>query len=222
MYEIAPVRPSEPLGDEIARRLRFLVVTGRLAPGTHLVEDRLAKDFDVSRGPIRDALRLLTAEGLLESRRRGTYVTGFTADDIEELYSLREAMESLALTLAMGRSEAASWAALDEPVRAMRRAADAADTEAFAAADLDFHSRFYQLSGHRRLISVWEHYRPTFSVLLAITNAQDLDLHPAAGAHATLLERVRAGDLADAVTELAAHLLGSKERLLRAHGEPSS
>ncbi|MGH3658810.1 MAG: GntR family transcriptional regulator, partial [Micromonosporaceae bacterium] len=160
MYEIAPVRPSEPLGDEIARRLRFLVVTGRLAPGTHLVEDRLAKDFDVSRGPIRDALRLLTAEGLLESRRRGTYVTGFTADDIQELYSLREAMESLALTLAMGRSEAASWAALDEPVRAMRQAADAADTEAFAAADLDFHSRFYHLSGHRRLISVWEHYRP--------------------------------------------------------------
>ncbi|KAB8189628.1 FCD domain-containing protein [Nonomuraea phyllanthi] len=219
MYEITSLRQATTLGEEVVRRLRYLVITGRLAPGTHLVEDRLAREFDISRGPIRDALRKLEGEGLLESRRRGLFVVGLDESDVEELYTLRESLESLALRRSMERATPEDWATLQGPIDAMRDAADRGSAEDFASADLEFHSRFYELSGHRRLVSVWEQYRPTFSVLLSVTNAQDADLHPSAEAHVALLEGVRSGDVESTVRELSAHLLGAKNRMRAARAK---
>ncbi|MFI0366630.1 GntR family transcriptional regulator [Actinomadura sp. 1N219] len=213
MYEITSLRQSATLGEEVARRLRYMVITGKLAPGTHLVEDKLARDFDISRGPIRDALRRLEGEGLLESRRRGLFVVGLDESDVEELYTLRESLESLALRHSMQRATPQDWESLLRPLEAMRDAADRGAAEDFAAADLEFHSRFYELSGHRRLVSVWEHYRPTFSVLLSVTNHQDSDLHPSAEAHLALLDAVRSGDVEVSLQELSQHLLGAKNRM---------
>ena len=88
------------LGDQLAEILRAQIVEGDLAAGTHLVEDTLASDHDVSRGPVRDAIKTLMAEGWLESRRRGFFVRELTATDITELYQIREAAEQLASALA--------------------------------------------------------------------------------------------------------------------------
>jgi GntR family transcriptional regulator, gluconate operon transcriptional repressor len=214
----SPSSPSsslqqEPLGDRVAHELRVLIITGTLAPGTHLVEGPLAEQFDVSRGPVRDALKRLEAEGLVESRRRGVFVKGLSAEDVDELYSLREALEAMALRLAMERAGADDWQRAEQHLTQMRAAADAADARAFARADLEFHGQFYALSGHRRLAAVWEQYRPTFAVMLGVTNAQDRDLHPSAEAHADLLEAIRAkrGELTASL--LSEHLLGSCNRL---------
>lgn len=205
---------QEPLGERVAHELRVLVVNGQLEPGTHLVEGVLAERFDVSRGPVRDALRLLEAEGLLESRRRGMFVKGLGAADVDELYSLRESLESLALRLAMAKQR--DWTVARQRVAEMRAAAARADAHEFARADLDFHTEFYVQSGHRRLTAVWEQYRPTFGVMLDITNAQDRDLGPSAQAHADLLEVAAGGDPEVAVTVLAEHLRGSCDRLRNA------
>ncbi|GAA0905159.1 MULTISPECIES: GntR family transcriptional regulator [Streptomyces] len=202
-----------PLGERVAHQLRVLIVTGQLEPGTHLVEGALAGRFDVSRGPIRDALRLLEAEGLVESRRRGVYVTGLSEDDVDELFTLRESMETLALTRAVERAGKLDTDALDSLVTAMREAADRGDPAAFAQADLAFHSAFYSLAGHRRLAAVWEQYRPVFGVILDVTNTQDRDLHPAAEAHADLLRAIRSRDVAEATSLLSSHLLGAGDRL---------
>jgi GntR family transcriptional regulator of gluconate operon len=80
-----PIR-SVALGEQLAALLRARVVRGELEPGTHLVEDAVAADHGVSRGPVRDAFRMLLAEGLLESRRRGFFVKAFTQRDVAELY----------------------------------------------------------------------------------------------------------------------------------------
>ena len=77
-----PIR-ADALGNQVAQRLRELIITRELLPGSHLVEDSLASRFDVSRGPIRDALRILEAEGLVASRRRGIFIVGITLADIE-------------------------------------------------------------------------------------------------------------------------------------------
>lgn len=61
------------MGDQIAHRLRLDIVTGVIAHDTHLAEDAIASRFDVSRGPVRDALRQLESEGLVESRRKRPY-----------------------------------------------------------------------------------------------------------------------------------------------------
>ncbi|WP_223281203.1 GntR family transcriptional regulator [Streptomyces antnestii] len=202
-----------PLGERVAHQLRVLIVTGQLEPGTHLVEGALADRFDVSRGPIRDALRLLEAEGLVESRRRGVYVTGLGEDDVEELFTLRESLETLALTRVIERAGKRDIDTLESSVTAMTKAADKGDPAAFAEADLEFHSAFYALAGHRRLAAVWEQYRPVFAVILDVTNTQDRDLHPAAEAHADLLHAVRSRDVAKATSLLSSHLLGAGNRL---------
>ncbi|MGP3941119.1 GntR family transcriptional regulator [Streptomyces sp. 6N106] len=204
---------QQSLGDLVAHELRVLIVSGRLRPGTHLVEGVLAEQYDVSRGPVRDALRQLEAEGLVEARRRGVFVTGLTEDDVDELYTLRESLETLALTLAIGRAGPGDWEPAERFVRDMRDAADRAAAGDFALADLEFHSQFYVLSGHRRLLAVWEQYRPTFGVILDVTNAQDVDLRPSVEAHADLLATVRAGDAGHAATALREHLLGAGNRL---------
>ncbi|MFD7502959.1 GntR family transcriptional regulator [Streptomyces sp. NPDC059850] len=204
---------QQSLGDLVAHELRVLIISGRQRPGTHLVEGALAEQYDVSRGPVRDALRQLEAEGLVESRRRGVFVTGLTETDVDELYTLRESLETLALTLAIGRAEPGDWDRAQGFVDRMRDAADRSAPSDFALADLEFHSQFYVLSGHRRLVAVWEQYRPTFGVVLDVTNAQDVDLHPSAEAHADLLTTVRGGETETAVTTLREHLLGAKNRL---------
>lgn len=207
------IKREDSLGERVAHELRVQVISGRLRPGTHLVEGQLAERFDVSRGPVRDALRRLEAEGLVASQRRGVYVTGLDAEDVEELYTLRESLESLALTLAMDKARDADWARSQACVERMRQAADRADARLFAEADLDFHSRFYELSGHRRLIAVWEQYRPTFAVVLDITNAQDVDLHSPAENHAALLGAARRGDREAALAALRAHLGDARDQL---------
>lgn len=214
---------NQVLGDQLAHELRLQIITGQVKAGTHLVEDALAEAFDVSRGPVRDALRQLELEGLVESRRgkarRGGFlVTGITSEDMAELYSLREAVESLAVRLAIQRGAAADWTSARRAVDGMLAAADAADALSFARFDMNFHTQLYAQSGNRRLASVWEQYRPTFAVLLNVSTAQDRDLHPSAESHVELLDTVLRGDTGSAVAQLSEHLLGSKTRLHNARG----
>jgi GntR family transcriptional regulator of gluconate operon len=216
MFEISPIEQTA-LGTHVAHQLRYAVITGQLAAGQRLVEHVLAEQFNVSRGPIRDALRELAQEGLLESRQRGYFVAGLHEDDIQELYELRESLESLALRRTAARAGAADWESLERALSGMRDAADRHDAAEFAVADLAFHSQFYELSGHRRLLSVWEHYLPTFTVLLAVTTAEDADLHPSVQSHVEILRLLRAGDIPLALTELSEHLLGASNRLRAAH-----
>ncbi len=204
------------LGDQLAEILRAQIVEGDLAAGTHLVEDTLASDHDVSRGPVRDAIKTLMAEGWLESRRRGFFVRELTATDITELYQIREAAEQLASALAIERAAASDWERAESLVVEMTRAADDRDRHAFAVADLAFHSEFYELSGNTRLLALWRQFQPTFAALLDVTNRQDADLHPSATDHRLLLDAAQAGDLAALSSRLETHLAGSRRRMVEA------
>jgi GntR family transcriptional regulator of gluconate operon len=215
------IRPAPALGSHVLERLRRLIIVGDLQPGTHLVEAHLSETFDVSRGPIRDALRQLETEGLVESRRRGVYVIGLTVQDIEELYSLRQLLEAEAVRACMTglpQSYPAARAALDR----MAAAAAAGDSHTFAVADLAFHTSFYGSCGHRRLENVWQQYRPTFADMLSVTNAEDRDLQPIHQDHVDLLALVTGGDEATALATLREHIDGSRRRMLTAYGRLTS
>lgn len=219
----APRVRSEPMGDRVAHHLRVLIVTGQIPEGTHLVEGALADQFEVSRGPIRDAIKQLETEGLVESRRRGVHVVGFTDHDVEEVYSLREALEALAIRLTISTSQSVDWSVFDTAMREMDTAAESRSQEAFAAADLTFHSAFYEVVDHLRLRSVWRQFEPTFFVLLSASVAVD-DLGRSRGAHGEILSAVHEGDERTAVELMSRHLERSKERVMntRSHRGLSS
>ncbi|MFY9714110.1 MAG: GntR family transcriptional regulator [Microbacterium sp.] len=209
------VKRGESLGAQVARALRQRIVSGELAPGARITEEALAEEFAVSRGPIRDALTQLSFEKLVEVQRpRGVYITGLTTDDVDQLYSLRGALEQLALSRAMRVEDDARWAAMAAAVGRMGAAADAGDHPAFVTADLEFHSQIYALADHPRLQGAWSQYLPTFAALLEVTINHDDDLHESSGDHVTLMEVMRSGTPDEAAAVLAAHLDGARDRML--------
>jgi GntR family transcriptional regulator, gluconate operon transcriptional repressor len=213
---VVGIGPAPALGSHVLDHLRRLIITGELQAGTHLVESQLSAAFDVSRGPIRDALRQLETEGLVESRRRGVFVIGLTVKDIEELYSLRRLLEAEAVRSCIAHPPP-SYGKAREALERMRDAAANADSLAFAVADLEFHSSFYTSSGHRRLEMIWQQYRPTFADMLSVTNAEDRDLQPTYQDHVDLLELITKGDEAGALASLREHMDGSRRRMLTAY-----
>ena len=213
------VTRGESLGAQVARVLRQRIVRGELAPGARLTEEALAEEFAVSRGPVRDALTQLSFEKLVEVQRpRGVYIVGLTSDDVDQLYSLRGALEQLALSRAMRVDDDDRWQPMADAVQRMAEAADAGDHAAFVTADLDFHSQIYALADHPRLEGAWNPYLPTFTALLEVTINHDEDLHESSDDHVTLLDVMRTGAPEDAAAVLSAHLDGARERMLHEVG----
>ena len=204
-------------GEQITEQLRDSIVRGELPVGQRLVEGHLADQFGVSRGPIRDALHRLEIESLVESRGTGTYVVGIAAADIDELYSLRQAVESLAVDLGMEHSTESDWAEMTTVVDELDRAAEAQDREAFAMGDTQFHSLIYTHSGHRRLSDIWHQYAPILLTLLRTTVLVDADLRDSAAKHRLLLALMMSGDHAAANAELRDHLENSHQHMLDTH-----
>lgn len=215
MVAIKPTR-APALGDQLAAVLRDQIIRRQLRAGTHLVEDALAAEYDVSRGPVRDALRQLEAQGLVESRRRGYYVVGLSQSDIHDLYELRESIEVAAATRAIGQVTEAHLRAGRAIVEEMLDCADRADAADFAAADLRFHALMYAISGNRRLIDVWQAYEPVFASLMQLTVEEDVDLHPSAQDHGRLLDLIEEGDVVKIQAELREHLDGARARMAKA------
>src|SRR6185437_16142801 len=92
------------LWEVVAGALRWAIITGELGPGVHLQEPVLAQKFGVSRVPVREALVRLEHEGLVRSEpRRGSFVIGFTASDVQEIYEIRQFIETHAGRLAAER-----------------------------------------------------------------------------------------------------------------------
>jgi GntR family transcriptional regulator of gluconate operon len=208
------------LGERIAQSMRVSIVRGELAAGSTIVEEGLAAQFDVSRGPVRDALKILVGEHLVEPLRRGYRVRGISAEDVDELYDLRGALEEVAVRTAVARGAEADWTPARAHLEHMSRAADSGDWYEYARCDLAFHSGLYDLAGNERLRTSWRQIAPTFDVILQQTNKQDVDLHPSQADHARLLEAITHGRVDDALEYLREHLDGSRRRMKTALAHP--
>jgi GntR family transcriptional regulator of gluconate operon len=178
--------------------LRRAILGGELEPGTHLVESMLSERFQVSRAPIREALRELESEGLVESRRRGVYVKALTEQDVWELYNLRGLLEAAAVELAVRHFGDDDLAALRGHLETMAAAASAARTGEFAEADMRFHTELFERAGHRRLLRVWRSFSETYRVMLEITDADGRDLESVVADHRAILAAIERRDADEA------------------------
>ena len=110
---LRPLDAPRSLAEDAADRIREQILAGGFAQGEHLVEARIAEQLNVSRGPVREAFKLLRSEGLLqEEPRRGTFVVSLSAEDVREIYGLRAAIEGRAARLLAGRQDPAALAEL--------------------------------------------------------------------------------------------------------------
>jgi DNA-binding GntR family transcriptional regulator len=146
----APAR--ETVGAAAYRLLRDAIVRGEIAMGTRINELELAGAWSVSRTPIRDALRRLEAEGLVQSAPgRGVIVPALSLADAEELYELREILEARAARRAAERGGQELHARLNDLIRAFGAALKAGDLDRITAIDGDLHAAVAAMSGNARL-----------------------------------------------------------------------
>lgn len=147
-----PVIENRTLWERVYQHLHAEIWDGRLSPGTVLSEVALSKELGVSRGPIREAMGRLAAEGLVTVRpRRGAIVRAPTLEELVEAYQVREVLESLAVRLAVPRLTDRDLRELDGYVDDMEESAGDDDLVRFFEANVAFHERFCELSGNRIL-----------------------------------------------------------------------
>jgi DNA-binding GntR family transcriptional regulator len=211
---------SRGLGADIAARLRVAILNGYFDPGARLPEETLARTMGVSRGPIREALVQLEREGLIVIRRnRGAFVAQLAREDLEEVYTLRVAIERLAVQRAVKLASDDAIAEMQSVVDDIAQRMERGITEQEAAElDLHFHDLIYQAANHRRLYDTWGTLRPQIHVLLLNRNVFHDDFRDlVVSSHQSIVDAIRARDEQLAVDVTLDHLHGSYERVLRRH-----
>lgn len=159
---------SRTLSDRVASQLRQAILDGRLKPGQRIVEHKIAEAMEISRGPVREALRILENECLVvRYPHRGAFVALLTLRDAEEIYSLREALETLAFEYATRFATDEQIDELDQIVDMMAARLEQDYTQ-FEATDLDleFHHALCRISGHSRLLAAWNALRAQVRLLI--------------------------------------------------------
>ena len=144
------------LRERVHDHLKQEILANRYAPGSELLEVPLSEELGVSRGPIREALRSLESEGLVEiTPRRGAVVTSLSKRDFLEAYQVREALEALGIRLAVPRLTETALDSLDDRIELMAQHAASGDVDAFFDANAAFHEAFMEASENRMLIEVY-------------------------------------------------------------------
>ena len=170
--------------------LREAILSGELKPGQSLTEMDLSRQLGVSRAPIREALRILNSEGLVETiPYHGTTVRRLTKVDIEEIYSLRSLLETYAMERVIETCEPADLRCLRQMVDGMVTAGDIGDLKAVNALDRDFHDALIEMSGHHLLQSMWQMVAMKVRQVMALVNRRNTDLTQIARNHLPLAGR---------------------------------
>jgi DNA-binding GntR family transcriptional regulator len=176
--------------------IRRLIASGTLAAGVRLVEASLSSQIGVSRSPIREALRELEQQGLVVSYPgRGCFVADLSEDDVSEVILLRAWLEGLAARLASDRMNRLDFAQLESLVASMERAAEAQPfhREALVEADAAYHTAVVRLSGHRRLLGVWQGIDPLVWLMRVRRDDPGTDPTAVAAEHRELITALREG-----------------------------
>lgn len=203
---LAPLAAPRSLAEDAADRIRAQILSGGFSPGEHLVEAKIAEQLAISRGPVREAFKLLRAEGLLkEEPRRGTFVVSLTAADVREIYGLRAALEGRAARLLARGRDAATLDRLRSLVDDIDTAVVGGDAAAVSRADLAFHHGLCELCGNSRILEVFDRYVPTLRGLLRLDELVLRSLSDVSVQHRPLLEAIEAGDQDKAARSLAEH-----------------
>ena len=197
---------SYSLVELAVNRLSQEILSGRTDPGERLVEEQLTRRLGISRAPLREALRLLAQQGLVEhTPRRGVRVATLSDEDVRELYEVRDVLERHAvLVRAPGTDLTRLRAALD----VMRKATETGDRLAIADAHREFHVALVALSGNRQLSALYASVLVRLQLYMAVNLRREAEVADAADGlhrHERLMAAAERGNADEVLAELSAH-----------------
>lgn len=195
------------LRERVHDHLKAEILANRYPPGSELLEVPLSEELGVSRGPVREALRSLESEGLVEiTPRRGAVVVSLTKRDFLEAYQVRESLEALGVRLAVPRLSEADMDALDAQLDAMARHAQAGDLDAFFGVNAAFHEAFMDASENRKLIEVYRRLMAQMGPYRRPSAQLRGNVERSIAEHREILVAARARDVEAAVAHLMKHV----------------
>jgi DNA-binding GntR family transcriptional regulator len=207
--ELGGALESSSLVELTLRRLRHEILSGALAPGERLVEEHLTQRFGTSRAPLREALRQLAEQGLIEHLpRRGVRVAELSAVDSDELFALRNVLERHAVQTAFAQPGAASLVGVTSAWQLMAAAALTGDAFAENDAHQRFHVEVVALAGQRHLLMAFEPVILKLQLLMAANlrlETEQRDADEGVARHRRLLDALATGDLQTVLDALDRH-----------------
>jgi len=208
---IGTSRPS--LNNVVADALREAILSGRFEPGDRLPEPQLAEMFGVSRNPIREALQVLSNEGLVEiSPRKGARVPLLSRDELFETIELRAELEGISARNAARHCTSETRAALVDLLERGNRAMETGDEERMLECNRQFHGLLAGASRNRYLAEFMRSLRDRTHWLFARSAAERAET--SWKEHAAVLEAVIAGNTSDASRMAFQHVQKVGETLL--------
>ncbi len=160
MYKLqSDKKNNQPLSNNLFSALQKDILTGRIRPGEKLTEQSICDEYKVSRTPVREALRQLEMDGLIENiPNRGAFVIGFSEQDIKDMYELRSTYEVQAVKWAIERIEDDELAQLEETFEFMEFYTMKNDFEKMRSINTSFHELIYKAAHNRMLKQVLSSY----------------------------------------------------------------
>ncbi len=215
-----PVLGSEsdtPAYTDVERAIRFLreaLLRGDYVPGQRLHQKELTEQLDMSPTPIREALRLLEAQGFLERvPYKGVYVREVSPDESKEVSVIRSALEGLATKMAVPRLTDEDVAALEALLEQMKESWDQMNLRRLRRSNYQFHSLIYKKSGSQRLCDMIVGLWPQFAtdLLWMIPGRAERSIQQ----HQAVLEAIREGNVEAAAELMSDHILTAGESITK-------
>lgn len=209
---------DETLGRQAESVLRAMILNGELPAGSRLNEVALSAEMGVSRGPLREAVQRLRGEGLLTViSHRGAYVRTFEAEEIDDLYGLRAALELHAVRLLCRRASAKDVDELEEMLEQTETAMLVEGGQSYPAS-MDFHMRLVALAGNKALLDRAREVHHQLSLARSMSAKQPVRAQTAITEHQEIVDSLRTGDVQAATDLMEQHLEHARQSALAALG----
>jgi GntR family transcriptional regulator, gluconate operon transcriptional repressor len=156
-------------GDRVASELRMQIISGLIESGATLSENKLAADFGVSRSPIREALKILSAENMIRLERMGAIVIGLTEKDVEEIYDVRLLIESFVFERLIKIDTTNVVLELSKILEMMKIAIKYKDADEFSLQDVLFHETIIRSINHSYIKMIWDNTKPVMEAFILLS-----------------------------------------------------
>ena len=156
-------------GERISSELRMRIISGLIESGTILSENKLAADFNVSRSPIREALKVLASENMIRLEKMGAVVIGLTEKEIEEIYDVRLLIETFVFERLVKQETTELVQELSKILEMMKIAIKYKDADEFSFQDVLFHETIIRAINHSYILMIWNNAKPVMEAFILLS-----------------------------------------------------
>jgi len=199
----------------VQQEIERAILVGEYAPGSKLIEATLATKMGVSRGPVREAFRMLDEAGLVRTEKnRGVFVRDIPMDEAIEIFDLRAAMDELVGRQLAEKITAPQLKEIRDLVSEMEKSVKLEDTYNYHLLNLKFHDRLVEMAGNRKLTDIYRKLIKELSLFRRLNLADGWLMPISAGEHRAIVKAIASGDADKAGRAMFDHVMESKERTI--------